>query len=250
VFLWPAGGHSIAIYALTDYTDKEDLERTILTASEADLDFLQQRSRQADFRIAFLHLGSASVFPSPHGRSQVTRLIAAGADLVICTGSHFIKGYSTELGKPVLYGIGNHLFSYDEGNTEPVGMHAIAGFKSGRLTQLFVIPFRNSILKGDVGPVDGPGFASFKRTLLERSAQDPMKYFTDPNSYESLKSLSARFRLSDLRALRARHLKYAALILFYSHPVATTAIAAALMVLAGLTVRKYVLRRRRLRAGL
>jgi len=71
VYEWETSGQRVVIYAMTDSTDKEDPDRLVLQLNEADLAFIRQQTSQAHFRIAFVHLGSMSSFPSPHERKQV-----------------------------------------------------------------------------------------------------------------------------------------------------------------------------------
>ena len=220
-------GKKVAIFALTDDADEEDQNSPILGMNQADLALLQQKIADAHFRIAFVHLGSMSSFPSVHERLQTDKLMEIGADLVICTGSHFIKGLTTQRGKVVAYGIGNHMFSFVDSDTEPIGMHVVAGFEGGDLSQLFAIPFHNTIRQGKTGPLDERTFALFKRTLLERSTMDPNKYFSDPRSLKNLSGYLKDFRFSKLKKIKARHITYAAQVLFYHYPI--TAVSGSLL---------------------
>jgi hypothetical protein len=243
-YVWETGGRRVVIYALTAYTDREDRERLVLRLDEADLAFLKQKIALADFHIAFLHLGSMSFFPSPHERKQVDRLLDAGADLVVCTGSHFIKGFVMERGKPVIYGIGNHLFSTVDRDTEPLGMHLIAGFRSGEFVQLFVVPFRNTIKEGNTGPLDEAAFRSFEKTILERSTTDSSRYFSDPQSLARLKDRLDKFSLSDLKQLRPRYFAYALFITYQHYPMIVVAGCLMILTLSVLLVRRMIRTRR------
>ena len=71
VYNWETGGGKIAIFSLTHYTDRPDPEGLILKINKSDLDLVKKESSNADFRIAFVHLGSMSFYPSPHERTQV-----------------------------------------------------------------------------------------------------------------------------------------------------------------------------------
>ena len=161
-----------------------------------------------------------SRFISPHEREQVQRLLDAGADLVVCTGSHFIKGFAMERGKPVAYGIGNHFFQYGgEQDTEPIGMYFVAGFKSAQLEQLFVVPSRNDIWANRTGPLDKDEFAAFLSTLSERSTTDTRKYFSDVQTLEVLENAILNFKVDDLNSIKPHHLVYAVHILFEHYPL-------------------------------
>lgn len=248
VYEWEARGYKIAIYALTGYTDREDGEHLILKIEDADLSLIKQATSKADFRIVFVHLGSMGFFPSPHERRQVNRLFDIGADLVVGTGSHFIKGFVRERGRPVIYGIGNHMFSYVDGDTEPVGMYLVAGFTKGELVQLFVVPFHNAIMKGRTGPLDEIVLASFKKTLLDRSSSDPNRYYSDPHSLEALKERLSRFSLFSLEEIKPRYIVYAAGIVFHNYPVVATGGCILTVSFSALLVRWTILTRRRRKA--
>jgi uncharacterized membrane protein len=219
VYEYNAKGKRVAIFSLTDDTDQENQKTPILGMNESDLALIQRQITGAHFRIAFVHLGSMSSFPSAHERKQVDRLIDIGADLVVCTGSHFIKGVVKRSGKPVAYGIGNHIFSFVDSDTEPIGMHLVAGFNAHQLTQLFVVPFRNTIREGKTGPLDEASFDAFKQILLERSIEDSDKYFSDPRSLRNFIEYLRDFRFSKVKDIKIRHVAYAMRILFYHYPV-------------------------------
>jgi hypothetical protein len=244
VYNWETGGGKITIFSLTDYTDRPDPDDLILKINDADLDLIKKQSPNADFRIAFVHLGSMSPYPSPHERKQVTRILEAGADLVVCTGSHFSKGFMYEGGKPVVYDIGNHLLSYVDDITEPVGIHFVVGFRSGKLVQLIAIPFHNEIFGGKIGPLDETDLAAFQKTLLDRSTSDPNRYYSDPNSLTRLQERLSRFGFGKLDQLRGRHIVYAAGILYHHYPVIVIGSGMLTVALAGLFVRWILLRQR------
>lgn len=244
VYEWEIGDHVIAIYALTDGSDQKDPGKHILKIEEGDLGLIKQQTAQAHFRIAFIHLGSMSAFPSPHEREQVSRLIHAGADLIVCTGTHFIKGFIKERGKPVFYGIGNHLFPSSGRPEESVGLHLVAGFKSAELAQLFVIPFRNTIFEGKTGALNKAQFDSFKTNFLERSNLETVNYFSDPGSLRRFKDQLSTFRVSRLAELKLRHLQYAAGIVWTHYPILITAVCILFLLLGMLWFRGVLLPRR------
>jgi Bacterial capsule synthesis protein PGA_cap len=245
VYNWETGAGKIAIFSLTDYTDRPDPDGLILKINEADLDLIKKESSKADFRIAFAHLGSMSPYPSPHERTQVERILEAGADLVVCAGSHFSKGFVYERGKPVIYDIGNHLLSYVDHVTEPVGIYFVAGFRTKKLVQLVVIPFHNEIFSGKIGPLDDTDLASFQKTLLDRSTSDPNKYFSDPSSLIRLQQGLNRFSFSKLNELRGRHILYAASVLYNHYPVIVIGSGLLTVTLTILFVRWTLLRQKK-----
>jgi hypothetical protein len=220
VFHWRAGQSRIDITAMADVMDRPDPGHLILMLDDESLALVRREMNEAAFRIAFVHLGSASRFVSPHEHSQVDRLQDAGFDLIVCTGSHFIKGFLMERGRPVAYGIGDHMtsISYGGADTEPIGTHLVAGFDGNRLVQIFVVPFRNDLRRGRMGPLDEVAFAQFVRTLRERSISDESKYYGDGGALKAMFHNIARLRLSTLTQLRPRHFAYAARIVVRQRP--------------------------------
>ena len=65
---WNVSGKTIAIYALTQDSDLADRENLLFKFASDDIAFFRQKLSHADFRIAFVHLGSMSRFISPHER--------------------------------------------------------------------------------------------------------------------------------------------------------------------------------------
>lgn len=244
---WTAAGRRIAVYALAHYTDQKpdpyEPGSGVLTIQPGVIADLARMTVPYDLRIAFLHLGSLSSYPSPHEEALVQQVVAAGADLVICTGSHFVKGFMEVDGKPVLYGTGNYLFSWKGINTEPVGMHAVVGIGAAGIEQLFVIPFGADWVRGPFGPLDDAGFGAFAAALATRSDPGSGDYFSDDRTAElawnTLKTLS----LEQFRNLRPRHFAYAIRIAFARHPVVAS--AAALASLTLVVWIAYLIRRRR-----
>jgi hypothetical protein len=243
VYLWQPNGRRIAIFSLTAGTDKDDPQRLTLDLDNVNLAWIQELAERASFRIAFVHLGSMSSFPSEHERSEAARLLARGADLVVFTGSHFIKGFVLENGKPVVYGLGNHLFSYVDAQTETLGMFLTAGFGPSGLEQLFVVPFRNNIRDGKTGPLAEPDFRAFERLLRERSTTDTSRYYSDPRSLGVLKNSLRRLHLSNLRQLEPRHFLLAARIVWRNYAFAVVSVGSFVVALVTIVVAQ----RRRLR---
>ncbi|MGH8546925.1 MAG: CapA family protein, partial [Gammaproteobacteria bacterium] len=242
-FTWKIGGYEIAIFSLTDSTDKPDPDRLILKIDASDLQIMRKAFSNADFRIAFVHLGSISFYRSPHERKQVKRIIDSGADLVVCTGTHFIKGFVYEDGKPVIYGIGDHPLFLVDNDTEPVGMHFVAGFKKRKLVQLFVIPFHNITVQGRSAPLNEAAVASFKDVLTDRSSADLSRYYSDPQALAGFKEELRQLNFSKLKDLRARHFLYATGILFHNHPVMATTMGLVLFIVALMITHRVIFRR-------
>ena len=247
VFHWQAGNRRIDICAVAGVLDRPDPEHLILMADEAGLALLRRETEGADFRIAFANFGSASRYPSPRERRKVRELLSAGFGLVVCTGSHFIKGFLLEEGRPVAYGIGDHLYSIQYGliDTEPLGMHLVAGFEDGQLVQIFVVPFHNDVRRGRLGPLDEATFREFLTALRERSTSDEAKYFSDKGAFNVMIHALENPSATNLRKLRPRHFAYAARLVLQQRPEWVAGVAVVLGVAAVVVLRRRSSRKRR-----
>lgn len=246
VFHWQVGKSRIDICAVARDLEQPDPDHLILTADTADLALLKKETEGADFRIAFAILGSASRYPSPHERTQVRRLLDAGFDLVVCTGSHFIKGFLLEQGRPVAYGIGDHLHSLQYGliDTEPLGMHLVVGFADGQLAQIFVVPFHNDVRRGRLGPLEEAAFGEFVKTFRERSVSDDAKYFSDESVFQMMMRAIGNMNRSDLwKLLRPRYFIYGARVIIRQRPEWVVAAGAVLVIVAVVLHRRRSSRR-------
>jgi hypothetical protein len=219
-FRWMPSGQDIAIFSATHYTDAEDESGRILTLSDTDLQSIMTEIEDAAFKIAFIHLGSISAFPSPHELEQVRRVIEAGADLVVCTGNHLVKGFAFIDETPVHLGIGNHMMSWKGENTEPIGSHLVAGFKDNRLVQLLMIPFNADISGGRVGPLDEADFQTFAQVFRDRSEFDESNYFKDSISRDLLFHELQFLSPSRVLRYRPRHIIYGLGVLRAHYPIA------------------------------
>jgi poly-gamma-glutamate synthesis protein (capsule biosynthesis protein) len=244
VYKWESAGQRVFIYAMTDALDIPDRDGIVMTTSEADLAFMNQQTTTEGFKIAFVHLGSMSSFPSPHEREIAQRLLDRGADLIVCTGSHFVKGFASEGGRPVAYGIGNHLFE-TEWHAEPIGMHLVVGVKAGKAVQVLAIPFRNTSLSGSVGPLDDTEFHEFKKVLVQRSTTDTSLYYSDSRSLETLKDQIQQLSWTRLMELKPRHLVYTARVAFNHYPLATVLGALGVLGLPAFVISMVIFRRRK-----
>lgn len=56
------------------------------------------------------------IYPTPLLQKKCRKMVEVGADLVLCQHSHCIGTIETYLGKTILYGQGNSVFGYREGN--------------------------------------------------------------------------------------------------------------------------------------
>lgn len=185
------------VYGMTDLVDtdlldptlfrKTDTERLVMKLNRDTLHLIKREVANQDFSIAFVQLISPSLYPSSYELEQVDALVDTGFDLVVCTGSHWIRGISFRKGVPVIFGTGNYLFSYTDEFCEPVGMHVVAGFRHGKVEQLFAIPFHNSVVRGNIGPLGTNEYLMFCDALADRSSFNDKKYFHDSRTLSELK---------------------------------------------------------------
>lgn len=184
-------GTRMAIWSITDRMDEPDPAARVLRPNRRDLAHIAAATRDAKLSLCFAHLGSRSLYPSPREIRLAHRLLGSGPALLVCTGSHFVKGFVQTLRTPVCFGIGNHLLTWERGDTEPIGMHLVAGTCEGRLTQLFAIPFRNTIMQGTARALSAAEFADFASSLQDRSTLELRRFLGDPRLRAGI---GARFR--------------------------------------------------------
>ncbi len=196
----------LAVWSLTDLLDQADPRHRVLRPRSDDLALIAEALAGAAFSIGFPHLGSRSIYPSPHELSLARRLAGFGSGLLVCTGSHFVKGVVLGPGAPIAFGLGNHLFAWDGGDTEADGMHLVAGLRDGALVQLFAIPFANAIMHGRTGPLSPAQLADFEARLADRSTLDRHRFFADPRVRAGALARLRRLEPRDLLRLRPRHL--------------------------------------------
>ena len=127
----------------------------------------------------------------------------------------------------------------------PVGVHFVAGFRTGKLVQLVAIPFHNQIFGGNQGPLDETDLVLFQKALLDRSSSDPNKYYSDPSSLTRLQKRLGRFSFAKIDQLRGRHVLYAAGILFHHYPVIVVGSGLLTVTLAAFSRTMFILLRQR-----
>lgn len=195
------------VFSMTDLVDRQDVENLIARLDDANIAGAKEHIKKTDFAAAFMHVtANRSVYPSSYELKLVDKLVDAGFKLIVCTGSHWIKGYALRGGVPVFFGTGNYLFSYDKDFTERQGMHVVAGLQQGRLVQLFVVPFSNDFKSGSCGPLSADDLLEFKKTFEDRSEFSRFKYWRDKRNLFELKNRIRRARLSDMKHINGKEL--------------------------------------------
>lgn len=82
-----------------------------------DLDLIAKLKKKVDHLIVIYHGGIEYYeYPSPQLQKKCRRFVDKGADLVTCQHSHCIGTIERYLEKDIIYGQGNTLFGYKEGN--------------------------------------------------------------------------------------------------------------------------------------
>lgn len=96
---------------------------------------IEQEDRQEQFVIVMPHWGEEYITEPQEGQRELaTKMVEAGADLIIGSHSHVIQGIETINGVPVVYSLGNFIFDQIEPGTD-VGMSAtvLLGKNGGRI---------------------------------------------------------------------------------------------------------------------
>ena len=144
----------------------------MLTAYDSTL--LEEKIRSVredcDYIVVYLHWGvEKDSFPQDYQRELGRRLIDAGADAVIGSHPHVVQGFEFYNGKPILYSLGNFLFSNSANDTFLC-----------RLT-----------LSRDAAGGSGSPIKTSVRILPCQRVDGQMRFLDDPSSYYSyLTSLS------------------------------------------------------------
>lgn len=82
-----------------------------------DLDLISEVRKQVDYLIVIYHGGIEYYeYPSPQLQKKCRKFVDKGADLVTCQHSHCIGTIEKYRNKDIVYGQGNTLFGYKEGN--------------------------------------------------------------------------------------------------------------------------------------
>lgn len=209
----------VIVYSMTDLVDQQDVDRLVAKLDEANIAEAKTRIRASDFGIAFMHVtANRSVYPSPYELRLVDNLVDAGFKLIVCTGSHWPKGYARRRGIPVFWGTGNYLFPFTRDLPERQGMHVVAGLRQGKLVQLFTIPFSNTFETGSSGPLTGTDLLNFKKAFLDRSNYSRLKFYKDHRNLHELKMRIREIKSFDMKQF-GEHLHASdALVLLFNLP--------------------------------
>ena len=230
-----------AVFALTTFLDQEDANNIIPATTDSFLLNIKTESAKFDFNIAFVHLGSRSLYPSPREITIIDRIIDSGIDLVICTGSHWIRGVTKRNTVPVAMGIGNYLFSYTGGFSEPVGMHLVVGLKNKKLVQMLAVPFHNDIKTPLLGALEPQAFEIFQRKFLARSVVDPDNFFQDERTLYGIKETLSGLAIKDIKRIKWRHIIYGVKTLHAHYPIWTIVFALGSILLLVFLLYKIIL---------
>ena len=144
-----------------------------------DLDFIESVKKQVDFLFVIYHGGIEYYeYPSPLLQKKCRKFIDKGADLVTCQHSHCIGTIENYKDKNIVYGQGNTIFGYREGDNS---------WNQGLILQLKV---ENDILKMDYKGVtatkeNGILLMTEKESqILKEEIEERSKKITDPKFIE------------------------------------------------------------------
>ena len=215
-FMQEIAGFRLGLFSVTHLLDDPDREGRVLRTEPHHLSLIRESLAGSDVVIGFPHLGSRSIYPTPHERKLARQLLGIGANLLVCTGSHFVKGMLLTDSRPVVYGLGNHWFTWSGGGTEPIGMHlVVAVTESGQIAGLYAVPFHNDIMNGMSGPLDDKEADAFFHEYMARSVDDPSLVWSDPRMQKGVLDRLQNLSWAQLRRLRPRHLSYGLRVLYH-----------------------------------
>lgn len=204
----------IAVFGITDGLDKPDATNVIMKMEQSDIDYYRKHASQYDVTIAFIHLGSGSRYQSPHEANQVHLLQDLGFTVVVCTGSHYVKGAYLRNDRPIILGTGNHLLESNAYFTEFIGSHVVFGLKKNKVEQIFIIPFKNDIYKGVTGPLNKAEFEDFLVNFEDWSDSTTSKYYQDDLLFGSMKNMIRSHGVNIFSELKFRHIVYGVKVLY------------------------------------
>ena len=125
--------------------------------------------------LVLLHGGNEwSGRPDSYTRELCTKLIEAGADLIIGSHPHVVQGFEWVLGKPVFWSLGNYVFAGMEDTEEgDEGLFIRIGFWDGRL--LYLEPFALTLThaRTDIAPPEK--LEKFYARSLELRQHNPLQ---------------------------------------------------------------------------
>lgn len=138
--------------AIVNFAENEWTSATEKTAGSNPMDLIdnfkkiKEAKEKADFVIVIVHGGNEyNHYPSPRMVKQYRFYAENGADAVIGHHTHCISGYETHNNVPILYSIGNFLFT--KKSTAQVwytGLIASLNIQKGKNIQFNVIPIEQS----------------------------------------------------------------------------------------------------------
>lgn len=209
------------VWGIADYIDKDNSSDYIVRSNESYWDYFNKENSKHKNALAFIHLGSASKYQSPHEKEQIDKLFSSGFDNIICTGSHFKKGYYLKENKAVMLGIGNHLFSYCDDNTEDIGMYCILGYKDDIIKQIFLIPFYRETKNSKLSVLSKADFMNFTQIIEERSKLDQDNFYKDNKMLDKIIYTLKYRKINALKQFKWRHVKYGFKTIYAHFPLLT-----------------------------
>lgn len=140
-------GARLALVAFCDvappsYAAGENSPGISAAASERVAGAVSRAAEEAPYVMAYFHWGElSSPYITARQRELARAAVAAGADLVVGCHSHMVQGMEIWQGVPVIYSLGNLVFSA-RSSEEWSGILASCRFADGRLAELEITPLR------------------------------------------------------------------------------------------------------------
>jgi len=157
-----------------------------------DLDLIEKTKTEVNYLIIIYH-GGIEYFPyaSPQLKKKCRRFVDKGADLVLCQHSHCIGSFEDYKESKILYGQGNTLFGYKNGNEQwNTGLIVKLLLKVGEKPEISFIPI-TAIQEGGIRLLKDKERESVLKQLEKRSLDMNNKDFLNSewNSFVKKKSL-------------------------------------------------------------
>lgn len=143
-----------------------------------DLDLIEETKKSVDYLILIYHGGVEYYeYPSPLLQKKCRKFVDKGADLVLCQHSHCIGTFEDYNEKRILYGQGNTVFGYKEGNDQwNRGLLVQLLFNGTKTPKIDFLPI-TATQKGGIQLLNEKDAASVLGELVKRSAKVADKEF-------------------------------------------------------------------------
>jgi len=208
-------GNIYTIYGLTETLDVYCNEVN-MTRDKNLGETLANLAHDSDVLIVFAHDPGPSVYITDYEEEKAKYFFTLGADLVIMTGPHTIKGARRYNGKLAIFSLGNFLLSY-RGIDEFISIAAIVGFEKDQIVYFSIIPFYDQCGKVFRLLKDYEFNDAVKKYIDRSTASYRMAYKNSLTKKLIFESLSGFIRGKNLDRIRAKHVIIFIKFIYYNY---------------------------------